>query len=225
MKRSGLLGVLVLLMLFTGGGHADIYRWTDAKGTIHFTNEPPPPGGVLVERIEEVPYDAEADRRRLEEDQRLRLERQKLELEERKAALDQREREARLKLEEANRTLERAQEQAAQAEQESGRDCSEEYFTRYGSCYGYPVIHYRQHRPRGGSDLYKGYTRQDGNLYYQERPKKPITAPPAPPKAPHDPDQPKPKPSKPPGKEGKPGAVPEASRPKAASAAPPADQP
>lgn len=187
MNKFGLMGLLVVCMLSAGVADADIYRWTDSKGTIHFTNEPPPPGGVLVERIEEVPYDAEADRRRAEEERRLRLERQRLEIEERKAGVALQEQEARRKLEEAQRTLEEARQQAEQLERAGQEDCSDDHYLRYGTCEGYPVVVHRYNRPARQKDLYRGYTRKDGGLYYHERPRPHPAAPPAaPPVAPKD---------------------------------------
>jgi hypothetical protein len=34
----------VLLLLFPVLAHAQVYRWTDAKGTVHYSNSPPPQG-------------------------------------------------------------------------------------------------------------------------------------------------------------------------------------
>ena len=33
-----------LLLLFPVLAHAQVYRWTDAKGTVHYSNSPPPQG-------------------------------------------------------------------------------------------------------------------------------------------------------------------------------------
>ena len=108
MKKQAFILGLVALLSMPAATSADIYRWKDANGVMHFSNQPPPEGVTLIEKIEETPYDAEADRRRIEEERRLRLERQKLEIEERKAETALREREAQLKLEDANRRLEEA---------------------------------------------------------------------------------------------------------------------
>jgi len=68
MKRQ-LIVIGAMLGLIVGApAQADIYRWKDAKGVIHFSNEPPPQGVSVIEKIEEAPYDAEADRRRAEEE-------------------------------------------------------------------------------------------------------------------------------------------------------------
>ena len=76
---------IVAILSMPAAASADIYRWKDANGVMHFSNQPPPAGVTVIEKIEETPYDAEADRQRIEEERRLRLERQKLEVEERKA--------------------------------------------------------------------------------------------------------------------------------------------
>ena len=114
MKR--LLILLILLWVWWAGPvSADIYRWTDANGVTHFSNEPPPAGATVLDKIEETPYDADADRQRIKEERSYRLEREKLELEERKAELAGREREAQLRLEEANLRMQQAQQQQQQA--------------------------------------------------------------------------------------------------------------
>jgi type II secretory pathway component PulJ len=176
------LGLMMALacLLRCDAVEADIYRWTDGAGVTHFTNTPPPPGASLIERIEEAPYDAEADRSRQEEERRLRLERQKQALEDRQTALDQREREAQLKLEDAERRLEQVEQQAQETVDRERDDC-DDYFLRYGSC-GYSGYGVRYHRPAPGPrDLYRGYYRKDGSLYRREPPKPgppPSAAPP-----------------------------------------------
>jgi hypothetical protein len=218
MKKLTLPVALALGVLAAAAAEADIYRWKDAKGLTHFTNEPPPPGAVLVERIEEVPYDAEADRRRIEEERRMHLERQRLEVEEKKAALEQREREVRMKLDEADRALRQAREAEEKPSESAGRDCSEEYFLRFGTCAGYPRVIHRTLRPSGQQDLYRGYTRKEGGLYYRQ-------PPPPPPKPAPPPIEPKPPKSKTPPpadrREGKAAAAP----PKAPAKTPPPEAP
>jgi len=191
MKR--LLILLILLWVWWAGPvSADIYRWTDANGVTHFSNEPPPSGAKVLDKIEETPYDAAADRQRMNEERRYRLEREKLELEERKAALAGREREAQLKLEEANRRLQQAQQQQQQQQalnQERDDDCGDA-FMRYGYCgsgYGYGYSH--GGRP-GPNNLYRGYYRENNSLYYKDPPK----PGPKPPLRPGDPAPPPVKP-------------------------------
>ncbi len=183
MKRHTIIIGLMLVLMVGVQALADIYRWKDANGVTHFSNEPPPPAAAVIETIEEAPYDAEADRQRIEEERRLRLERQKLELEERKAGLASREREAQMRLDEAERRMNEAQ-QVQQRSQESLRDddCDEDYYFRYGNC-GYPAYGQRYYPGRpGGPNLYRGYYRDNNNLYYKDphRPGRPPGPPPYP---------------------------------------------
>lgn len=181
MKRKTIMIGLFFVLVISAPAAADIYRWKDANGVTHFSNEPPPPGAAVIETIEEAPYDAEADRQRIEEERRLRVERQKLDLEERKAGLASREREAQMRLDEAERRMYEAQ-QLQRRSQESAQDddCDEEYYLRYGNC-GYPAYGYRYYPARPGSpNLYRGYYRENNSLYYKDphRPGHPPGPPP-----------------------------------------------
>jgi hypothetical protein len=169
MKRRTITFGLALALLVCAPAQADIYRWKDANGVTHFSNEPPPPGASILETIEEAPYDAEADRRRIEDERRLRLERQNIELEERKAGLAVREREAQMRLDEAERRMNEARSvQPKSLESTEDDDCDQDYYLRYGSC-GYSVYgpRYYQGRP-GHPNLYRGYYRENNNLYYRD---------------------------------------------------------
>ena len=48
---------LVALLLCTAGAHAQVYRWVDEKGTVHYSNEAPPSG------VKATTVDMEADPR------------------------------------------------------------------------------------------------------------------------------------------------------------------
>jgi hypothetical protein len=174
-----------------GEGAADIYRWKDAHGVIHFSNEPPPPGVQVIEKTEETQYDAAADRQRREEERRLRLENRQLELEEGKAQAAAREREAQLRLEqERTRQLEEMARSRGSDDRDPGAG-DDDYYLRYGT-YG-PGSYYRG-RP-GSPNLYRGYYRENNSLYYKEppRPLPPPGHPPVPPPG----QKPKPLPAKP----------------------------
>jgi hypothetical protein len=187
MKR--LLILLILLWVgWAGPVSADIYRWTDANGVTHFSNDPPPAGATVLDKIEETPYDAAADRQRINEERSYRLEREKLELEERKAELAGREREARLRLEEANLRMQQAQQQQQQAlnKERTEDDCGDA-FLRYGDCgsgYGYGYSY------GGRSVPYNPYYRENNSLYYKDPPR----PGPKPPLRPGDPAYPPGKP-------------------------------
>lgn len=162
MKRIRWSAGLIALFVIAAPSYGDIYRWRDADGVIRFSNQPPPPGVKVLDRIEETPYDAESDRRRMEEDRRVRLEFEKLDLEQRNAAVAAREREAQLKLQEAERRLEQSA-----SEEDPNDDCDERYYLRYGSC-GPGVVHYRRSGRSGPTDLYQGVYRENNNLYYRK---------------------------------------------------------
>jgi hypothetical protein len=170
---------------------ADIYRWKDANGVIHFSNEPPPPGVQVIEKTEETPFDAAADRQRREEERRLRLENRQLELEESKAQAAAREREAQLRLEqERTRQLEEMARSRSSDDRDSGAS-DDDYYLRYGT-YG---PGYQYHGRPGSPNLYRGYYRENNSLYYKEppRPLPPPGHPPGPPPG----QKPKPLPAKP----------------------------
>jgi Domain of unknown function (DUF4124) len=189
MKRQALIWGLIAFLCLPAAAKADIYRWKDANGVMHFSNQPPPAGAVILDKVEEAPYDAEGDRQRIAEERRLRLERQKLEVEERKAEIAAREREAQLTLEQANRRLEEAR-QIQQESQASAleEDCDDGYYLRYGYC-GPGYGGYSYGRPGGPRDLYRGYYRENNSLYYK-KPLKPAHPPVRP-----EPDKPGPKPA------------------------------
>jgi hypothetical protein len=184
MGRCGVFMVMTLWLLAAGPATADIYRWRSADGVMHFSNAPPPAGVELIEKIEETPYDAAADRQRIEEERRLNLERQKLEAEERRSGVAAREREAQAKLDEAERRLQEAREVEQQAQEGQDEDCDDDYYLRYGTCFNsFGVYRYYRGRP-GQPDLYRGYYRENNSLYYKP-PHKP-GRPPGPPR-PHPP--------------------------------------
>jgi hypothetical protein len=158
--------LLILLAGLAAPAWADIYRWQDAAGVTHFSNGPPPAGARLLDRIEETPYDSAADRQRLEEERRFRLEHRQLEIEEEKARAAALERESQLRFEQ-----ERARQLEALANSRPPDDGdTDDSFLRYGTYYG--PGYYRPGRP-GDPNLYRGYYRENNNLYYK-RPTRPI---------------------------------------------------
>jgi len=62
--------MLIVFIVFgwTAGVSADIYAWIDNDGVRRYTNKPPPIGIRLVDKMEEVPFDATADSVRREKD-------------------------------------------------------------------------------------------------------------------------------------------------------------
>lgn len=175
MKRCILIAGLMVLVGVAAPSIADIYRWRDPDGVIRFSNQPPPSGVKVLDRIEEVPYDAESDRQRMQEDRRVRVEFEKLDLEQRQAALVAREREAQVKLQEAERLLEQSRQEAERQD-----DCTDEVFLRYGSC-GPGVVFHRHSGRSGPNDLYRGVYRENNNLYYKKTDPRPGPHAPKPP--------------------------------------------
>jgi hypothetical protein len=165
MKPRLILMFCLAVLVTPAAAGADIYRWKDAKGVMHFSNEPPPPGAQVIEKTEEAPFDPAADRQRLEEERRMRLEYRQLEIEERKAQAAARERDAQLKLEqERTRQLE---ESARSRANDDSNNTEDDYYLRYGT-YG-PGYYYRGRS--GNPNLYRGYYREDNNLYYKDPPR------------------------------------------------------
>lgn len=52
-RASGMLGGLCMALLvgglcFAPPSDANVYKWKDAQGRVHYTDKPPPPGGTLI---------------------------------------------------------------------------------------------------------------------------------------------------------------------------------
>jgi hypothetical protein len=190
MKRSRWILSGIALFALALPAFGDIYRWEGDDGVAYFSNRPPPPGVAVIDRIEEAPYDAEADLLRQEEDRRVRQEFEKRVLEERRAALAAREREVELKLLEAERLLEQSRQH-----DEREADCDESHFFRYGRC-GTGLIIHRHSGRSGPRDLYRGVYRDNNNLYYKKpehRPRPNAPLPPGKRPSPGDPTRRKPR--------------------------------
>ncbi len=212
-----LLGFLFLI--FAPGAEADIYRWRDGRGVMHFSNQPPPNGVQVLERIEETPHDPAADQERRESDQRVLKDFERRELEEAKLRALEQEREARRRLEEAERRLEEAKRLEERARRSTPDDCDRGWYLRYGSCEGFvrssPVqrvyIYGRPPRPDECRDWY----RENNSIYCRdpEKPRPPPVPPPSrPPRgtAPKDSPGAQPSPSrgaKPPSEDGAAGSA------------------
>ena len=94
MKGLKIFCFLTLSYFITCPLYADIYEWTDENGVKHFTNYTPPAGATVLLKTEEVPYDEDADRERVEADRKIQLELARLELAEREAEIERRTTEA-----------------------------------------------------------------------------------------------------------------------------------
>jgi hypothetical protein len=166
MKCRLILMAGLAILAVPAAATADIYRWQDAAGVTHFSNEPPPAGVRVIEKTEETPHDPAADRQRIEEDRRARLESRQLDIQEQKVQAAAREREAQLRLE---------QERARQMEETNRQynDDNDDSYLRYGNYYvpGY----YRPYGRPGDPNLYRGYYRDNNNLYYKDPRRLPTT--------------------------------------------------
>lgn len=60
--------VLGILLAGTFSAAGEIYIWIDGQGIRRYSNQPPPEGADIIDRMEEHQYDPEADRERRERD-------------------------------------------------------------------------------------------------------------------------------------------------------------
>jgi hypothetical protein len=69
--RDHLYTVLILLLMYSCAAGADVYKWHDAQGHMHYSDHPPPGQGAQPMKIEAAPaQDPDAEQRR---DKRERL--------------------------------------------------------------------------------------------------------------------------------------------------------
>ena len=161
--HTTILVVLLIGFSIAGTAEADIYVWTDENGVKHITNYAPPEHANILMRTPEIPYDAEADRRRLEADRREQLARERQELAEREARLELLEREANARMNAAdqfNREM-RAYEQGLADQARTQEDTNRTYWYGGSTWYGGPRYYSGHYR--------NGYYRKDGNIYYKKR--------------------------------------------------------
>ena len=122
MKGLKIIIFVAVGCLFAESLLADIYEWTDKDGVKHFTNYAPPEGAAILMKTEELPYDEDADRARIEADRQHQLELAKLEIAEREAELARREAEAERKAAEAERYAEETMRAADQYLENTSND-------------------------------------------------------------------------------------------------------
>jgi hypothetical protein len=67
-KVLNCLAVLGVLLAGPTANGAEIYHWIDQQGVHRYSNQPPPAGVPVIERMDEHRYDPEADRKRREKD-------------------------------------------------------------------------------------------------------------------------------------------------------------
>lgn len=159
MKRLQLLFACVLLCCFYSTVSADIYAWTDEHGVKHFTNYAPPAQAQVLMRTEELPYDEEADKERIEAERQDRLVAAWQAIGEKEAQLLERQQQADQRIAEANRKAEEALQQAEALLYEA------ENYTHYSGrryvSYGYYPYAYKY------SDYKRWYYRKHGSIDYK----------------------------------------------------------
>jgi len=69
MKQLSLIIALLFIFFCFPVMSEQVYTWIDEHGVKHFTNDPPPEGATVVEKIEELPYDEAEDQKRMERDE------------------------------------------------------------------------------------------------------------------------------------------------------------
>lgn len=104
--------LLLALLIATTGAQAELYRWTDENGRVHFGDKPPGDDEEAAESIAKpkVPKIGQEDTRAIEERTRALLEneeRQELELENRQSYVEQQKQKRRDKCTEARDRLRR----------------------------------------------------------------------------------------------------------------------
>ena len=145
MKGLKIVLLIAAGCLIAGSLQADIYEWTDDNGVKHFTNYAPPEDATILMKTEEVPYDEDADRARMEADRQYHLELARQEIAAREAELKLREAEAERKAAEAERY---AKETVREADQYLKDAQNDRWYYRSGGYYGYYGIPYVQHHKR-----------------------------------------------------------------------------
>jgi hypothetical protein len=150
MKRFTLFVIIFLFGLSGSIANADIYKWIDENGVIHFTNYSPPKQARVLMKTTEIPYDEAADKDQMKAERLEWLALAELELAEKEALLERRQREADERMAEADQkaeeALQRATELAEKAESQYERDrISYVYPTYYKYPYGHGS-HYWKHK-------------------------------------------------------------------------------
>ncbi|UCE54361.1 MAG: DUF4124 domain-containing protein [Desulfobacterales bacterium] len=173
MRRLQLLFVCVLFCCLYSMVSADIYVWTDEHGVKHFTNYAPPAQAQVLMRTEELPYDEEADKERIEAERQDRLVAAWQEIAEKEAQLLERQQEADQRIAEANRKAEEALQQAEALlyEAENYTQYSGRRYVSYGYypyTYKYPDYKSSHYKRRYKHHYTHGYRHKDDGGYLKK---------------------------------------------------------
>lgn len=155
MRRLYLSVVSMLICCLYTTGYADIYTWIDEGGVKHFSNFSPPANAEVLMKTEELPYDEQADKERMEAERQERRVAAWQEIADKEAELLERQQAAERRIEAANLKAEEALREAEALLNEA----EEKYNSRSTRGYWY----YGYYHP-----YYKGgYYRKNGSIYYK----------------------------------------------------------
>jgi len=158
MKRLSIGLAAVLLCCFYSGVSADIYVWTDEHGVKHFSNYAPPADAEVLMQTEELPYDEQADKERINAERQERLIAAWQDIAHQEAQLAEMQQAAERRIEEADRKTQEALEQAEWLLDEAQKN-NTRYFNGgyiYSGYHPYKYHHYK-----------RWYYRKNGRIYYK----------------------------------------------------------
>jgi hypothetical protein len=156
MKGLKIVTLITIVSWFIASSlYADIYRWTDENGVIHFANYAPPDGATIMMKTEELPYDEAADRERMEAERQRQLELARLEIAEKEAEIERRAAEAERRAAEADRY---AEETLREADNYLEAARNDRYYNRSFGFFGFS-------RPRHFNRWY--YRNETASIYYR----------------------------------------------------------
>ena len=111
MKRFTLFAIILLTGLLGSIANADIYKWIDENGVIHFTNYSPPKQARILMKTTEITSDEAADKDQMKAEWMEILELAELEIAEKEALIESRLLEADERIAEADQKVEEALQQ------------------------------------------------------------------------------------------------------------------
>lgn len=163
MRRWQILISSFLLCCVYSTVNADIYAWTDEDGVRHFTNYAPPPQANIIMKTQELPYDEQADKERMDTERQDQLTAALQEIAEKEARLAEMQVTAEKRLETANRKAQEALEQAESLLDQAQYESSD----YYGG--GYQYYGYYPYKRRHKRSIYnRWYYRNQHSSYHKK---------------------------------------------------------
>jgi len=158
MKRLSIGLAAVLLCCFSSSVSADIYVWTDEHGVKHFANYAPPAEAEILMQTEELPYDEQADKERIDAERQERLIAAWQDIAQKEAQLAEMQQAAERRIEEADQKTQEALDHAEwllnEAQENNTRSFNWGYI--YSGYHPYKNRHYK-----------RWYYRKNGSIYYK----------------------------------------------------------